>query len=205
MYSQRPGFIVGFHGCDLSVRNDIVMHQRVIHPSRNEYDWLGHGFYVWENNEERALQFAREQAGRRKIKEPAVLGVYVDLGFCLDLMDSKYLGFPLRQAFDVLAESYSIKKMPLPTNKASKGSSDSIIRNLDCQVFQTLHRLREIADTRPFDTVRGVFWEGEPPYPGAGMRNKNHVQVCIRNINCIKGFFIPRIVSDNGFDWLNEA
>lgn len=44
----------------------------------------------------------------------------------------------------------------------------------------------------PFDTVRGVFTEGGPAFEGAGIQLKSHIQVCIRNLNCIKGFFIPR-------------
>ncbi len=36
-----------------------------LRPSENDYDWLGHGVYFWENNEQRALQFA-EEAARRK-------------------------------------------------------------------------------------------------------------------------------------------
>jgi hypothetical protein len=43
-----------------------------------------------------------------------------------------------------------------------------------------------------FDTVRGIFTEGGPAFEGAGIQAKSHIQVCIRNLNCIKGFFIPR-------------
>ena len=44
----------------------------------------------------------------------------------------------------------------------------------------------------PFDSVRGTFEEGNEMYPGAGFREKTHTQVCVRNLNCIKGYFIPR-------------
>ena len=44
----------------------------------------------------------------------------------------------------------------------------------------------------PFDSVRGVFFEGENLYPNAGFKAKNHIQVCVRNPNCIKGFFRVR-------------
>jgi len=45
----------------------------------------------------------------------------------------------------------------------------------------------------PVDSVRGVFVEGEEVYPGAGFREKTHVQLCIRNLDCIKGVFrVPR-------------
>lgn len=43
-----------------------------------------------------------------------------------------------------------------------------------------------------FDSTRRAFLEGGPAFPGAGIHKKSHIQICIRNINCIKGFFIPR-------------
>jgi hypothetical protein len=43
-----------------------------------------------------------------------------------------------------------------------------------------------------FDSVRGVFFEGEDLYQNAGFKSKNHIQIAIRNPNCIKGYFIPR-------------
>lgn len=46
-----------------------------------------------------------------------------------------------------------------------------------------------------FDSVRGVFFEGTELYPGAGFREKDHIQICIRNPNCIKGYFLPRELS----------
>ena len=51
----------------------------------------------------------------------------------------------------------------------------------------------------PFDSVRGVFWEGKELYKNAGFREKDHIQICIRNPNCIKGYFLPREL-DNAFN-----
>ncbi len=48
------------------------------------------------------------------------------------------------------------------------------------------------SDLLPFDTVRVIFTEGGPAFDGAGIQSKNHIQVCIRNLDCIKGLFIPR-------------
>lgn len=45
---------------------------------------------------------------------------------------------------------------------------------------------------RAYDSVRGVFWEGKPLYPNAGFAEKNHIQICVCNPNCIKGYFLPR-------------
>ena len=33
-------------------------------------------------------------------------------------------------------------------------------------------------------------------YDGAGFLDKTHIQICIRNPNCIKGYFIPRKETD---------
>ncbi|TSA32147.1 MAG: hypothetical protein D4R64_16610 [Porphyromonadaceae bacterium] len=45
-------------------------------------------------------------------------------------------------------------------------------------------------------SVRGVFFEGKELYPNSGFREKNHIQICVRNPNCIKGYFLPRNVNN---------
>ena len=59
-------------------------------------------------------------------------------------------------------------------------------------VIETLHVLNKMAGLPPYDSVRGVFWEGNELYPSAGFQEKNHIQIAIINPNCIKGFFLPR-------------
>ena len=187
MYSKRPSIIVGFHGCDEEVRNNIVNNRIEMKKSCNKYDWLGKGFYFWENNYDRALSFAKEQQERGRINTPSVLGAYIDLGNCLDLLDSKYLA-RLRGAYDQLKKSFEQLGQELPVNKPVSTSPDLILRPLDRAVIE-MH----VAQANPaYDSVRGVFWEGEDLYPGAGMKEKNHIQISIRDIDCIKCFFIPR-------------
>jgi len=48
-----------------------------------------------------------------------------------------------------------------------------------------------------YDSVRGVFFEGKQLYSGAGFSEKDHIQLCIKNPNCIKGFFLPREIDDS--------
>lgn len=85
LYSRRTNLIIGFHGCDEDVANKVVMGEDNLKASENDYDWLGHGVYFWENNQERALQWAVDNSKRKgsNIKNPAVLGAVIDLGFCL--------------------------------------------------------------------------------------------------------------------------
>ena len=54
LYSKHPSFILGFHGCDKSTVDKVINGVESLVPSMNEYDWLGHGVYFWENNIERA-------------------------------------------------------------------------------------------------------------------------------------------------------
>jgi hypothetical protein len=71
-------------------------------------------------------------------------------------------------------------------NKPIGENKDLLLRDLDCAVIETLHSLRyPNSDFKSFDSVRGVFWEGAEIYPNAGFKEKNHIQICIRNKNCI--------------------
>ena len=174
----------------------------MLKTSDNDYDWLGNGMYFWENNRQRALEFAQElkkapRQGQQSIKTPAVLGAVIDMGFCLDLLDTEYLKL-LQQSYKALYKSYKNLGLKLPANKSIGGSKDLLLRKLDCNVIETLHLIRNRSSHQSFDSARGVFIEGNPLYANAGFNEKNHIQICIRNPNCIKGFFIPRHV-DPGF------
>ncbi len=204
MYDERPNLMIGFHGCDESVRNDFVNYPNRIKNSQEKFDWLGHGFYIWENNFDRALQWAEDKKLRGTLKTPAVVGVVYQLKYCLDFSDAKFIHI-LSQYYGLLKSDLVIagKELPLNKNLPKDNYQDLILRELDCAVIEYLHHKIEekinnnvsgkgFSDLKPFDTVRGIFTEGGPAFDGAGIQSKNHIQVCIRNLNCIKGFFIPR-------------
>ena len=69
------------------------------------------------------------------------------------------------------------------------GGNDLLQRNLDCAVINFLHFAREKAEEQPFDTVRGVFTEGKRVYANSGFHHKTHIQICVRNHECIHGVF----------------
>ena len=56
--------MLGFHGCDRSIRDQLVNKPNSVKKSQEAHDWLGHGFYVWENNYERALKWAEDKKER---------------------------------------------------------------------------------------------------------------------------------------------
>ncbi len=193
MYPSKAGLLIGFHGCDKSIRDEIVKGKMPLIASENLYDWLGNGVYFWENNQQRALEFAKElqNLSRRKIKQPSVLGAAIDMGHCLDLLDTEYLKL-ISESHSNLSDSFTSLGLTMPVNKTVGNSKDLLLRNLDRAVIENLHKQRTLKNLTPFDSVRGVFIEGKPLYDGAGFHEKNHIQICIRNPNCIKGFFVPR-------------
>ncbi|SDK39632.1 hypothetical protein SAMN04487898_10869 [Pedobacter sp. ok626] len=196
MYSTRPGLILGFHGCDESLVTDVVRGKASLRNSTNKYDWLGHGVYMWDNSPSRALEFAKWlklNPGKSKtpIKNPAVIGAVINLGFCLDLLDYQNLFF-LKEAHTLLVATSNALGKDMPVNKTVGSSRDLILRELDCAVIETLHQFREDSSMQAFDSVRGVFSEGDDLYTNAGFKEKDHIQICIMNPNCIKGYFLPK-------------
>lgn len=199
LYSDRGNLALGFHGCRKSVGDDLVAHPDTIKSSTNKWDWLGSGFYIWENNLGRALEWARNQYG----DDGTAVGVVYELGTCLDLMDSDCINL-LKLARQKFVNDMSSLGKPVPKNSDLKSdpNQDMILRNLDCAVINYLaNRTEDIyleemnsngySKTKPFDSVRGCFVEGEK-IPEMEIYEKTHIQIAIRNLNCIKGIFMPR-------------
>lgn len=84
-------------------------------------------------------------------------------------------------------------------NRPSKKTTDVLLHDLDCAVIQQIHDFNSQEKKAMFDSVRGIFTEGEPPYEGSAFKEKTHIQICICNPNCIKGYFTP-ISPHKGFD-----
>lgn len=156
--------MLGFHGCDKSVRDAVVNGENLV-KSPNTYDWLGNGFYFWENNEERAFQWVQNLASnpKSKVTAPSVLGAVIDLGNCLDLMSSSSVT-TLQLGYNFLKSSYEKTNTRMPENRNVGISTDLLLRPLDCAVIE-----------------------------------KTHVQICVVNPNCIKGYSIPRGGADTTF------
>lgn len=196
MYSRLPSLVIGFHGCDRSTFNKVVCSGEELDPSINDYDWLGNGIYFWEQNYERAYDWALDLARRGKIEEPAVIGAVIDLGYCLNLTDSHYTGL-LQNEYELMLHEFELLSLEMPKNAGR--TNDKLLRRLDCAVIEHLHArmsARKLSGdsegVEPFDSARGLFSEGKEIYPLAGVKEKTHVQICVRNPNCIKGYFAPR-------------
>jgi hypothetical protein len=190
LHRLSTAFVLGYHGCDASAAKQFLSGAK-FKDSANAYDWLGSGVYFWEANPLRGLDFARELQLRPggSVKAPAVIGAVIEPGLCLDLLSSTGVA-AVEVAHDDFIQVCKEAESEVPTNH--KGD-DLLLRNLDCAVINHLHKMREVLALPPFDTVRGVFIEGERIYEGAGFFRKTHTQLCVKNHNCIKGIFrVPK-------------
>lgn len=188
-YSGSPVIAFGFHGCDAKVAHKVICEGADIADSTNDYDWLGWGKYFWEANPLRALEWAVNNGKA----DPDVIGACIDLSSCFNLLDSYYLHLA-KLAYTYLEYDYAARGVSLPENKDIKGNTDRILRRLDCVVINYACRLYNRTKNRnaKITTVRGMFLEGDPLYPNAGIQEKNHIQVCVRDTKAILCYFYPR-------------
>ncbi|HEU0231480.1 MAG TPA: hypothetical protein VFR20_13000 [Burkholderiaceae bacterium] len=159
-----------------------------LEPSVQQWDWLGHGIYFWEGNPGRAMAWAVQRQKEGKIEAPFVLGAIIDLRHCLDLFDHDGLA-QVKQAHRLLMQVSVAAGTKVPRNVGA--TADRAGRGLDCAVMNTLHQYRKERQELAYDSVRGPFLEGEEIYPGAGFRSENHIQLSVRNAECVKGYFRP--------------
>jgi len=187
MHDYQPFSVIGFHSCDKEVGLRVLNGQDELLPSQNAWDWLGSGIYFWEQDPLRAMEYATESAQRKQfnkkpINTPFVLGAIIDLGNCLNLTESSSLKI-LTTSYDALKGMKLALGEPMPVNKKNN-------RALDCAVIEYMHEIRQ--QKKEYDTVRCAFPEGEQAYPDSFISSRLHIQLCVRNPACIKGFFLPR-------------
>lgn len=189
---QFARIVLGFHGCkspqSVEFSGQLLDGTAKIadwQPSDNAYDWLGRGIYFWEHGPQRARQWAGEKG--------TVIGAVIQLGRCFDLMDVNNTCL-LRDAYDTVVQEYQVQGLELPRNEGR----DLNLRKLDCLV---INRLLDTVDSEPdseqrahgYQTVRCAFEEGEETFPGSMLKMESHIQIAVRDPNCILGVFRPNV------------
>src|ERR1700753_586765 len=140
MYEVKPHLTIGFHGCERSVRDHLLMNPEENKISQKPFDWLGHGLYFWENNYERALEWATNKMRHGKIKQPAVLGAVLSLGYCCDFLEKRFIDL-LPYYFNLfkIATEFSGKKLPRNKDLNDDIHKDKLLRELDCATIEFMH------------------------------------------------------------------
>ena len=67
---------------------------------------------------------------------------------------------------------------------------------LDCAVIKFLNGVREASNELPFDTIRSCFQEGGDLYPDSNFTSRLHIEICFRNHELIKDYFLPMPIEE---------
>jgi len=194
---QYDRTVIAYHGCMASVAEGLLTGS-AFKPSENENDWLGHGIYFWEYGPERALQWAQERYARLSKPSdgpgdpPAVVGSIIQLGKCFDLLDTRFTD-ELAAWAELFVRSVRSKGLVLPHNAGTDLGS----RRFDCAVINFALATLEAELGIRYDTVRCAFVEGPAAYEDAEVkteiRRQTHIQIAVRNPQCIVGTFRPAL------------
>jgi len=190
---------IGYHGCDVTVRDGLVSGRLKPTPSNNQYDWLGPGFYLFEGDEERALAFAEAAATAplrrltaKPIATPAVVGCVFSVQRCLD-MTTKAGRLEFENAYLHFQATNFLSGQGVPMNvPVDPGDEDVLLRSLDRAVFQFIHsNFRRAFGLEYYQAVRGAFRQGPEIAPCSGFHRDSHIQIALRDISCVRGWFLP--------------
>ncbi len=162
---------IGYH----CTNSDAVAHllARDIRPSDQHFEWLGTGFYLWQDSPWRAQQWAEDHYGT----DAAVVVARVGLEGCLDLLNPRWRTKVADADFEFAFECIT-SGVPFPVNTdRSNHASDAATTNFYCD--------RVAAAGGFVRLVRGIFEEGRPIFEALKIRSQSHVQRAVRDLTAI--------------------
>jgi hypothetical protein len=184
--------IVGYHGTRRSIALKAVLGESPLEWSYDAGAWLGYGIYFWEYAPQQAWDWA-EQRKRDKgwDEETAVVACMIRLGNCFDLLDPNNTN-----ALRLFHRAY-LKRIQ------EEGEAPEINvysrKSLNRAVFETAYDVfAEKGQT--VDSCRTVFLptSGEKLWRGSGINPRAHVQIVVRNPDCILGTWLVKPTEDKG-------
>ena len=172
---------LGYHGTSIAVAQVVLRDGFRI--SRNAYDWLGDGVYFFQDAPHRAREWAAQRYG----DDGVVIRSVIRLDDCLDLLDI--------EAGDMLAEAYASfvqlsERLGIPLPRQSTGA-----HRLDRAVINHAVTFLAMRRGNAARSIRGVFAEGTPVFPGSAILNRAHVQIAVRDASLIE---MSELLSEEG-------
>lgn len=181
--------VIGYHGTRKSTAHRIVQDFEGFRRSENADDWLGHGIYFWEYAPKQAWAWAKQRSRSQGWGEDvAVLASMIRLGNCFDLLDPDNLEMlsRYRRAYEQIER----ERGRIPKRNRNKS------KYLDCAIFQFAYSAFDLKGN-PVDTCRAVFVpSGERLWPSSSVYCHAHIQLCVRNTDCILGTWLVRPISE---------
>ena len=160
-YDRR---VIGYHACLRRVADRLLLEDEPFRPSKNQWDWLGHGVYFWEFGHQRAHDWAA-QWPKLQHQEFAIVGAIIQLGQCLDLLDTDHT-----KRLATFGDEYQRDVGPLPENQGPRRERDCLLVNQFCDhmAAQAPRSIRYGPFSRRRARAGGVCDSLAKPYPGRG-------------------------------------
>lgn len=168
---EVPREVIGFHGTSRAALPRVLA--RDIRYSDQHFEWLGTGFYLWQDSPWRAREWAEARYG----SDAAVVAARIDLDGCLDLLNPRWQQEVADADFDFVFQCV-VESRPIPENSdRGNHARDAATINWYCD--------RAAATGRVVRSVRAIFEEGEPIFEASKIRSMSHVQVAVRDLTAI--------------------
>lgn len=174
-FQVEPIVVTGYHGTSKTAAQRILTEGFV--PSVNEWDWLGHGIYFWQDAPVRAYRWAEERlAGTTEVAVVVAARIRLD-GF-FDLLDQRGM-----KTLRGLATKFQ--------NHSGRLSNARGANRLDCAVFNFTTRVLSLLGVK-VDGYRAACVEGNRLTPGSPIYDLSHVQlVVISHKAILKSWMVP--------------
>lgn len=166
-----PTEVIGFHGTNHAAVAHLVAGD--IRQSDQHFEWLGTGFYLWQDSPWRAQAWAVD----RFRDDAAVVAARVSLDGCLDLLNPHW-----HQALNEADDRYV--NDCLNQGRAPALNRPSGNRARDCAVINWFCERAE-REGLLISSVRAIFEEGEPIFEASAIRALSHTQIAVRDPSVI--------------------
>lgn len=167
---ELPSAVVGFHGTNHAALAHLLAGD--IRQSDQHFEWLGTGFYLWQDSPWRAQAWAVD----RFDGEAAVVAMRVSLDGCLDLLNPHWHQ-ALNEADDQYVHDCLTQGRPARNRPSGNRARDCAVINWYCE--------RAAEEGLQVRSVRAIFEEGEPIFEASAIRAQSHVQIAVRDLGAI--------------------
>lgn len=168
---ELPTEVIGFHGTSRDAVPRLIAHD--IEVSDQHFEWLGTGFYLWQDSPWRAQRWAVERFG----DAAAVVVARVSLDGCLDLFNPRWHQALAEADDEYVGDCLLLGRAPAENRPSGNRARDCAVINWYCE--------RAAQEGLHVRSVRAIFEEGAPIFEASAIRALSHVQIAVRDLSVI--------------------